>query len=42
MKKNLLALFSLLVIASLALAACGGGTPATEEVVATEAPACFH
>lgn len=39
MKKNLLALFSLLVIASLALAACGGGTPATEEVVATEAPA---
>jgi arabinogalactan oligomer / maltooligosaccharide transport system substrate-binding protein len=30
MKKNLLALLSLLVIASLALAACGGGAPATE------------
>lgn len=36
MNKKLLALLSLLVIASLALAACGGGAPATEEVVATE------
>ncbi len=37
MNKRLLALLSLLVIASMALAACGGA-PATEEVAATEAP----
>ncbi|HQX01621.1 MAG TPA: hypothetical protein PLQ94_05890, partial [Anaerolineales bacterium] len=41
MKKNLLfKVISLLVIASFALAACGGGTAATEApAVVTEAPA---
>ena len=38
MKRNLFALLSLLVLASMVLAACGGG-PATEAPVATEAPA---
>jgi len=37
-KRNLFALLSLLVLASMVLAACGGG-PATEAPVATEAPA---
>jgi multiple sugar transport system substrate-binding protein len=40
MKKNLLILASLLLIASMMLTACGGGTPATEKpAAATEAPA---
>ena len=38
MKRNLFVLLSLLVVASVVLAACGGG-PATEAPVATEAPA---
>src|SRR5829696_1702328 len=37
-KRNLYVLLSLLVLASVVLAACGG-TPATEAPVATEAPA---
>ncbi|HSJ90141.1 MAG TPA: branched-chain amino acid ABC transporter substrate-binding protein [Anaerolineales bacterium] len=38
--KRLLSLFSLLIIASMALAACGGGQPAaTQAPAATEAPA---
>jgi ABC-type transport system substrate-binding protein len=37
-KRNLFVLLSLLVVASVVLAACGGG-PATEAPVATEAPA---
>ena len=40
MKRNLYALLSLLMLASLVLAACGGGAAATEEApAATEAPA---
>ncbi|MEO8357672.1 MAG: ABC transporter substrate-binding protein [Chloroflexota bacterium] len=38
MKRNLYVLFSLLVLASVVLAACGG-TPATEAPAATDAPA---
>ncbi|HJS18377.1 MAG TPA: ABC transporter substrate-binding protein [Anaerolineales bacterium] len=39
MKRNLFVLLSMLVIASVVLAACGGGAPATEEPAPTEAPA---
>ena len=39
MKRNLYVLLSLLVLASMALAACGGAAPATEEPAPTEAPA---
>lgn len=39
MKRNLFVLLSMLVIASVVLAACGGGAPATEEAAPTEAPA---
>ena len=40
MKRNLYVLLSLLVVASVVLAGCGGATPAaTEAPVATEAPA---
>jgi peptide/nickel transport system substrate-binding protein len=38
-KRNLFVLLSMLVIASVVLAACGGGAPATEEAAPTEAPA---
>jgi ABC-type transport system substrate-binding protein len=38
-KRNLFVLLSMLVIASVMLAACGGGAPATEEPAPTEAPA---
>jgi peptide/nickel transport system substrate-binding protein len=38
-KRNLFVLLSMLVIASVMLAACGGGAPATEEAAPTEAPA---
>jgi basic membrane protein A len=39
MNKKLTAFFSLLVVASLVLAACGGATPAATTVPATQAPA---
>ena len=39
MKRNLYVLLSLLVLGSVVITACGGGAPATEAPVATEAPA---